>query len=413
MMKAMAQTLPRLRLDLDFMPSPLAERPGLFVRDPYRYTEAAIIIPPLLVEALPFFDGDHTDLDLQAHLVRLTGELVPHDVVGGLAASLDQHGFLETAGFEQLKQQKQQTFREAPTRLPAHAGAAYPDEDPGLRERLESYAARYPDGHSDGQLPGRLLAIAAPHVSPEGGWRSYAAAYGCLSPADAGKTVVVLGTSHYGPPEKFGLTRKPFVTPLGTLEPDLEVINELVARGGDAVVLEDYCHSIEHSIEFQCVFLQHRLGNGIKLVPILCGPLAESLLTGRRPENNDTVRRFFEALREVGEKLGPRLLWVLGIDLAHIGRRYGDATPAEAETGRMAGVRASDLERLEKVCASDREGFFELVHPGQDALRWCGYSPVYTFLQAVPAARGRLLHYEQWNIDEQSVVSFAGLEFRG
>jgi hypothetical protein len=29
----------------------------------------------------------------------------------------------------------------------------------------------------------------------------------------------------------------------------------------------------------------------------------------------------------------------------------------------------------------------------------------------VPKARGELLRYEQWNIDEQSVVSFAGMAF--
>ena len=47
----------------------------------------------------------------------------------------------------------------------------------------------------------------------------------------------------------------------------------------------------------------------------------------------------------------------------------------------------------------------------QDRLRWCGYSALYTFLKAVPEARGSLLHYEQWNIDPESVVSFAALEF--
>jgi hypothetical protein len=31
----------------------------------------------------------------------------------------------------------------------------------------------------------------------------------------------------------------------------------------------------------------------------------------------------------------------------------------------------------------------------------------------VPAARGRLLRYEQWNIDPESVVSFAAMEFHG
>jgi MEMO1 family protein len=41
----------------------------------------------------------------------------------------------------------------------------------------------------------------------------------------------------------------------------------------------------------------------------------------------------------------------------------------------------------------------------------CGSAPLYTFLKAVPGARGKLLRYEQWNIDEQSVVSFAGMSF--
>jgi hypothetical protein len=30
----------------------------------------------------------------------------------------------------------------------------------------------------------------------------------------------------------------------------------------------------------------------------------------------------------------------------------------------------------------------------------------------VPEARGRLLRYDQWNIDAESVVSFAALAFR-
>ena len=54
----------------------------------------------------------------------------------------------------------------------------------------------------------------------------------------------------------------------------------------------------------------------------------------------------------------------------------------------------------------------KLVQQGQDDLKWCGSAPLYTFLKAVPAARGKLNRYEQWNIDEQSVVSFAGMAFR-
>jgi hypothetical protein len=160
------------------------------------------------------------------------------------------------------------------------------------------------------------------------------------------------------------------------------------------------------------VFLQHALRKpDVNVVPILCGPLAESLLTGKAPEKNTRVRRFFDALGEMAELHADRLTWVLGIDMAHIGRRYGDSFTATALQGPLAEVRSRDEARLDRICAGDREGFFALVHPNHDDLRWCGYSPVYTFMAAVPQARGRVLQYEQWNIDAQSVVSFAGVEF--
>ena len=51
------------------------------------------------------------------------------------------------------------------------------------------------------------------------------------------------------------------------------------------------------------------------------------------------------------------------------------------------------------------------MQQNQDDLKWCGSSPIYTFLKAVPEARGTLRRYQQWNIDEQSVVSFAASRF--
>ena len=45
--------------------------------------------------------------------------------------------------------------------------------------------------------------------------------------------------------------------------------------------------------------------------------------------------------------------------------------------------------------------------------KWCGSSPFYTLHRALPHARGTLLHYEQWNIDDASVVTFGALAFRG
>jgi AmmeMemoRadiSam system protein B len=256
-----------------------------------------------------------------------------------------------------------------------------------------------------------LLGIAAPHVSPEGGWRSYASAYGVLGPHLADRTFVILGTSHYGESERFGLTRKGYRTPLGLTRTDVDLVDALEREAPDSVWMEDYCHAIEHSIEFQVIFLQHLVSPNVKVLPILCGPFHEALVEGTRPEANPQVGAFLDALGRIAESRGTDLFWVLGIDLAHIGARYGDPIDMVADKGPMAEVRARDLARLDRVSQADREGFLGLVQPNQDELKWCGFSPLYTFLGVVPGARGDLWRYEQWNIDEASVVSFAAMGF--
>ena len=136
------------------------------------------------------------------------------------------------------------------------------------------------------------------------------------------------------------MTRKPYLTPWGPIETDVSVVDRLEASAPAAVEMEDYCHASEHSIEFQCIFLAHALGTtDFKIVPILCGPLAESLFTGRAPETNERVRRFYDALGESADERRRDLVWILGIDMAHIGRRYGDSTPARADQGHLVEVR--------------------------------------------------------------------------
>jgi hypothetical protein len=405
----LAEPLPRIRLNLDFMPSPSPENPGLFIRDPYRYSDAMLIVPPLLVECLQLFDGTRTNLDLRAALVRITNDLSVGDLERQLVQTLSQAGFLEDENFVRMQAERKREFAESAVRAPAHAGGAYPLEAADLRETL----ARYMDGAAAAAaFDAATFAIAAPHVSPEGGWESYRAAYSVLKPEHRDRTFVVLATSHYGQPEKFGLTRKSFQTPLGETRPDERLVAWLAEHGGPAVEMEDFCHSFEHTVELQVIFLQHALGPDVRILPVLCGPFAKSLIEGGMPEDNDDVRRFFDALGELGEREGSRLFWVLGVDMAHMGARYHDRFPARAGDGMMQEVQARDEARIARINGADAGGFWDLVRENRgDDLKWCGSSPFYTFLKAAPQSRGELLHYQQWNIDERSVVSFAGMRF--
>jgi hypothetical protein len=153
-------------------------------------------------------------------------------------------------------------------------------------------------------------------------------------------------------------------------------------------------------------------GPNIRILPILCGSFARSIYQGGKPEDNEDVKRFFGALGCLAAREGNRLFWVLGVDMAHMGRRYGDNFIAHANDGEMLAVEERDRVRIERLNQADSEGFWDLVQENRDDLKWCGSAPIYTFLKALPQARGTLRRYQQWNIDEHSVVSFAGIAFR-
>jgi AmmeMemoRadiSam system protein B len=414
----MAAPLPRLRADLDIIPSPSREQPGLIIRDPFRFSEVTLLIPPLLARCLGCFDGEQDERDLAAAIARLSGQVAVGDAARRLVTALHDAGFLDDDRFAELRGAREREFAALAERASAHAGSGYPSEVPALKETLGGYfnGAGTTKKAKPAKSGNGALGIAAPHVSPEGGSASYAAAYRALSKPPKGETddriFVVLGTTHYGEPDRFGLTRKPFATPFGTAPTETALVDELCNAAGAAVTLEDYCHAVEHSIEFQVVFLQYLLGPRVRILPVLCGAFSAGAEQGRPPEASDHVARFLGALGELAARRRRALCFVLGVDFAHVGRRYGDRRAARAYEGPLATVAERDDARVDRIAAGDAEGFWSLVmERGDDDLKWCGSSPLYTFLRAVPQARGRRLAYEQWNIDDASVVSFGAIAF--
>jgi MEMO1 family protein len=399
-------SLPRLRLNLDFSPSPDPSRPGLYIRDPYHYSDATLLVPPPLVQALECFDGQQSELDLRSELVRITGEIQVGDLEKHLYDSLDEAGFLENERYREMKGRREREFAQEGTREAAFAGTAYPEDRNYLGSLLNSRI-----GGTNGR--NSAIGIAAPHASPEGAWNTYRAAYQALPSREDGnaRVFVILGTSHYGAPDRFGLTRKNFTTPFGEAQTETSMVDELEHSAAEAIRMEDYCHAVEHSIEFQIVFLQYLYGPRVKVLPILCGPFVKSVYEGGMPEQNAAVGQFFDTLGNLSAREGKRLFWILGIDMAHMGMRYGDPLRATANVGEMLAIEGRDKERIREINSGNLAGYWQLIQENHDDLKWCGSSPLYTFLKTNPGRTGELLDYHQWQIDPHSVVTFGAMRF--
>lgn len=83
---------------------------------------------------------------------------------------------------------------------------------------------------------------------------------------------------------------------VGDAQPATSLIGELENKASKAILMEDYCISIEHSIEFQVVFLQYLFGPSIRVLPILCGAYGRSIYEGECPRMTKTSRRFWTHL---------------------------------------------------------------------------------------------------------------------
>lgn len=403
------ELLPALRMDLDFQPSPSEEQPGLLIRDSFRFSDTTLIIPPFLLRFLPFFDGRHSRQQLIDEVQRVANQDDALRLEKHLRETLEDAGFLKGARFDAMRNQALRAFEQMSVRPSSHAGAAYPAEEPVLRSYLDTNLLARRNGHK--QSPNPLLALAAPHISFEGGWESYASMVSALEGVDPDSLFVVMGTSHYGKPNRIGLTRKRFHTPFGFTVAESELVESLASSHPEVFTSEDYCHAIDHSVEFHVLLLQYALRPEIRVLPLLVGPYLESMASGGTPDDSTPLQEAFECLRKRVEEQNRNVVWLLSVDMAHMGKRYGDNFEAIAQTGRMVEVEKLDRARVGMLSEGDGYAFWQDVNARDAELKWCGSSTLFTFSRLYPEARAEMLSYQQWNIDPQSVVSFGTLAF--
>jgi AmmeMemoRadiSam system protein B len=210
----------------------------------------------------------------------------------------------------------------------------------------------------------------------------------------------------------FCLTRKDFVTPLGPLKVDRELVDAVQSRCPADLFKGEGVQRSEHSIEFQCVFLRYLYPepNLLKIVPILSGSFHEAIDKRVSPMELKPIRLFIDALGEAVSSLGREVCYIASADLAHMGLQFGDREGIHEYDLRV--LSQEDQEMLGYAERMDGEGFFSSVSRERDRRRICGLSSIYSMLKILEAKGGRLLKYDQaFTPETRSVVSFASLAF--
>ena len=385
----------------------------LALRDPSGFTDRVIVLPGPLLDLVSLFDGEHSIAEIIATLERRHGEAPTPAQVVAIADRLDAEGFLDSAAFAARRRAIETAFRRSAVRPAAHAGGAYAGEPAALRAQIDGFFTHVegPDAvraASPSRAPRGLL---APHIDFHRGGPTYAWAYREIAKApEAPDLFVILGTCHAGMADPFSVTLKPYATPLGPAAVDTDLFEALSRRAKLDLLASEAAHRAEHSIEFQAVMLRHLLGDArpFTILPVLASFLHEAVWAGDEAEADPRVPRFLEALGETIAASSRRVCVVAGVDLAHVGPRFGDAAPNTPEFLRQ--VSAEDGAMLEAVTRGDARGFYESVARDRDRRRICGLSPIYAFLRVLAGADGRLLRYSQWP-DPEGAVTFCAVAF--
>lgn len=400
---------PRLR-PVEAFPAVVSGQQVLCLRDPQQYSEAVVYVPAQTASILGLFDGQHSLLDIQEAFARRFGSLLFREQLQQVIHSLDEHLLLDSPRFADHRAKVEGEFRRARFRAPLLAGKSYPSDPEALRRQLDGYFA-VPDG--PGETPpspsaASLAGLVVPHIDFARGGPCYAWGYRELEGAPPADRFLILGTVHAPIARAFALTRKNFETPLGMAETDHDFMDRLLAEVGEGYLEEELVHRGEHSIEFQAVFLRHRMppAHLVRIVPVLCGSFHRFVDERRSPGEDQEIESFVAALRETVATLGGRTVIVASADLAHVGPRFGD--PRQITPGRLREVGDADRELLESVEAGDAEAFFRAVARDEDRRRICGLPPIYALLRLLPRGGGRVLRYSQWP-DPQGTVTFAAV----
>ncbi|RPJ04602.1 MAG: AmmeMemoRadiSam system protein B, partial [Deltaproteobacteria bacterium] len=252
---------PKLR-PVNAFPTEMSGQPYVCLQDPRNISEKALFLPPQTYFIAALLDGRHSFVDIQAEFMRQFGDFLFTEQLEEIIGQLDENLFLESERFQEALRQIEGRFKSSPVREAAHAGKSYDADPDGLRSQLAGFF-KEPEGPgpAGGKRSGSgfkaLKGVIAPHIDFQRGGSCYAFAHREIMEKNTARCFIILGIAHTAMAHPFSLTRKDFLTPLGKLETDRELVDAIQSRCPYDLFGDETVHRSEHSVEFQCLFLRY------------------------------------------------------------------------------------------------------------------------------------------------------------
>lgn len=422
---------PRLADSLSLHPLEIEGKPYFHFTDMRHIASSPLIVPDPLMVVISRFDGSHS-------LEKILREFAPYgleeQVLVQLFVDLERMMFLETGSRARRWNEIKLEYRQTAERSPSHAGAVYPEGANELTAFLDNLRIRSRDALSRSQdwemgvtvhrssHEGRLTGLAAsqaarghvrgvisPHIDYRRGFATYGPVSETLRKLPSPDLVLLVGTCHSAMDSFAVLSDKNYLFPGGSLSG--RMVREY--NFPEWVYAEEILHAKEHSLELQLPFIGDAWNSQPCVCPLLVGSLHQSILEKKEPAElhpfYDWVKLLVEFIDTL-EKQGVNLFIHLGVDLAHMGRHFGDAQSLQIDDRRL--IAEEDLKFLQLVLHGTASEVFQHVSRDHDRRRICGFSSIYLmkkiFEQRGCQLGGEVLDYRQsYDEGEDCLVTFA------
>ncbi len=362
---------------------------NVLLRDPYGISEPIVVNRATLL-LMSLFDGSRDVNQVVEDFRKQFGISVSAGQVLQLIKELDDSLLLYNDNFKRRLEEERERIIASGIKEAYHVGGAYPSVERELRKFLDS---NIPNRNHEGIKP---LGLLVPHMDMRVAVDVYGKTYAKVPTSWEPELVLILGVSHYVHETPFSVCPLDFKTPFGIARVDKEAFKKVQDSFDYDLTQDIFSYRMEHSIEFQVVFVQHLFPKA-KILPAIVSHGDESLLS-------EVSYKLLRAL----EPYIDNLLVISSVDMSHVGKKFGD--PANYDPSDR------DREYIELLKSMKGEEAFKLLESDGNRTRIDGQFTNYVFLKLLRelgAKEGDDVDYRVWYEEAtDSSVSFAGMVFK-
>ena len=281
------------------------------------------------------------------------------------------------------------------TRRSDFAGSWYPGNESDCRRAIESFVEQpIPCPNAEKEGIGGIV--------PHAGWyysgKIACNVIQCLKNIRTPDTIVIFGRHLHPGSKNYIMSKGSWTTPLGNLEIDHELADNLMSEFPFVVETPAYCEQ-DNTIEVQLPFIKYFFPN-TRILPIGTPPALPSLKIGRR-------------VTEISESMGRKILVLGSTDLTHYGYNYGH-TPKGVGRKAVDWVKnENDKRAVDLMMVMDAEGVIEESLKNHNACCSGAVAAAISAAKNLGAQEGKKLIYStSYDIrPDDSFVGYVGIVF--